>query len=251
MKLTLLSLVQSYMNRTSDFPVQSIDEVETSQQAAMIAEEVYYDFIQKFSDWEFKTEVGTLDSVADLDRPNYLRLPDEVQKVSIKTLQYNSPTEIGQIRYKDVTWVEPEEFLRRLGRRSSTANNTQVVEDFGGTSFVIHNNKHPDYCTSFDGTYVVFDSYHKDWDDTLHEENSRVIYTKEDVFLLQDDFVIPIPDHLSGLFKDMFLVECYENLLQESAPPSVGRRLVSRMATAQQQSRRTGSMNKGKTRYGR
>jgi len=239
------------MNRTSDFPVQSIDEVEASQQAAMIAEEVYYDFIQRFSDWEFKTKAGTLDGVTDDTRPNYLRLPDEVQRVNITTLQYNSPSQIGQTRYKDISWVEPEVFLQRLGTRSSTADNTEVVEDFGGSSFVIYNNKHPDYCTSFDGEHVVFDSYDKEWDDTLHESNTRVIYTAEDVFLLQDDFIIPIPDHLSGLFKDMFLVECYESLLQESAPPSVSRRLVSRMATAQQQSRRTGSMNRGKRKYGR
>ena len=142
MKLTLLSLVQSYMNRTSDFPVQSIDEVETSQQAAMIAEEVYYDFIQKFSDWEFKTQVSTLDGVTDEDKPNYLRLPDEVQRLEITTLQYNSPQELGQTRYKNISWVEPEVFLQRLGTRSSTSDNTQVVEDFGGTSFVIYNNKH-------------------------------------------------------------------------------------------------------------
>jgi len=239
------------MNRTSDFPVDSIFEAETSQQAAMIAEEVYYDFIQRFSDWEFKTLVGTLDGLADNTKPNYLRLPDNVQRVETSTLQYNSPISEGQVKYKTIAWVEPEEFLSRLGTRSSTAENTQTVEDFGGTTFVIRNDKHPDFCTSFDGKHVIFDSYHKDWDDTLHEANSRIIYSAEDTFLIEDDFVIPIPEHLSGLFKDMFLVECYENLLQETAPPSVGRRLVSRMATAQQQSRRTGSMNRGKRKYGR
>lgn len=251
MKLTLLSVVQSYLNRVSDFYVDSIFNTDTSLQVAQIAEEVYYSLIQKYRDWEYTTEVGTLDSVADLSKPNYLKIPDNVQRLSQCTMSYNNSTDDLDVRYVDVKYLPPEDFLKCIERRSERVDYAQVVEDFGGTSYVIHNNAYPQWWTSFDGEYVAFDSYNAQYEDTLHESKSRIMYTKEDVFLQQDDFVIPIPEHMSELYRDLVIVECYEHLLQQNAPASMTRRVASRLATSQQQERRTGSMNKGKRLYGR
>jgi hypothetical protein len=251
MKLTLLSVVQSYLNRVSDFYVNSIFDSESAQQAATIAEEVYYSMTQKFRDWEFTTTLSTLDSVSDADKPNYLKLPDGLQRLHGLTLSYNNVTNDRDVDYQNVQYLEPHDFLTHMERRSDKADNTQVVEDFGGTSFVIYNNTYPRYWTSFDGVYVVFDAYHSGYETTLHESKSRAMYNKEDVFLQQDNFVIPIPEHLSELYRDAVIIECYEHLLQQSAPPSMTRRMASRMATAQQHERKTGSMNRGKRLYGR
>lgn len=251
MKLTLLSVVQSYLNRVSDFYVNSIFESDTSQQAAQIAEEVYYSLSQKFNDWEWTTKVGTLDSVADADRPNYLKIPDNVQRLETCTMYYNNTTEEREADYRSVAYLEPHMFLEKMSRRSEKYEYAQVVEDFGGSKFVVYNNTYPRWWTSFDGEYVVFDSYNIEFETTLHEDKSRIIYSEEAVFLQQDDFVIPIPEHLSELYRDLVIVECYEHLLQQNAPASMVRRVASRMATAQQQERKTGSMNRGKRKYGR
>lgn len=251
MKLTLLSVVQSYLNRVSDFYVNSIFDTESAQQAATIAEEVYYSLTQKFRDWEFTTELSTLEGVGDVARPNYLKLPDGLQRLHGCTLSYNNITDDRAVDYKAVEYLEPHMFLSKMEQRSDKADNTQIVEDFGGTKFVIYNNVYPKYWTSFDGVYVAFDSYHSEFEDTLQESKSRAMYNKEDVFLQQDAFVIPIPEHMSELYRDMVIVECYEHLMQQNAPASMVRRLASRMATAQQHERKTGSMNRGKRIYGR
>lgn len=251
MKLTLLSVVQSYLNRVSDFYVNSIFDTETAQQAATIAEEVYYSMTQKFRDWEFTSTVATLDSVSDATKPNYLKLPDGLQRLQGLTLSYNNSNDTRDINYLPVEYLEPEDFLKHIGKRSDTLDNTQVVEDFGGTRFVIYNDRYPRYWTSFDGQRLVFDAFNGDQETTLHASKSRAAYTQEAVFLQQDDFVIPIPEHMSELYRDTVIVECYEHLLQQAAPPSMTRRMASRMATAQQHERKTGSMNKGKRLYGR
>lgn len=251
MKLTLLSVVQSYLNRVSDFYVDSIFNSESAQQAAQIAEEVYYSLTQKLRDWEFTTTLGTLDSVTDDERPNYLKIPDNVQRIHTCTMYYNAVDNLRQVNYLPVEYLEPEMFLHKMSQRSERLGYSQVVEDFGGSKFVIYNNSHPRWWTSFDGKYVVFDSYDKGVEDTLHESKSRIVYNEESVFLQQDDFIIPIPEHLSELYRDLVIVECYEHLLQQNAPASMVRRVASRMATAQQQERKTGSMNRGKRVYGR
>lgn len=251
MKLTLLSVVQSYLNRVSDFYVDSIFNSESAQQAAQIAEEVFYSLSQKLRDWEWTTKVGTLDSVADIDKPNYLKIPDNVQRIQSCTMFYNNTTEDLESDYRCVDYLEPEMFLEKMRQRSEKYEYAQIVEDFGGSKFVIHNNAYPRWWTSFDGVYVVFDSYNSEFETTLHENKSQVMYTEEPVFLQKDSFVIPIPEHLSELYRDLVIVECYEHLLQQNAPASMVRRVASRMATAQQQERKTGSMNRGKRVYGR
>lgn len=251
MKLTLLNVVQSYLNRVSDFYVNSIFDSESAQQAATIAEEVYYSMTQRFRDWEFTSTLSTLDGVSDPTKPNYLKLPDGLQRLHGLTLSYNKSTDLRSINYQNIEYLEPHTFLQMMEQRSEQADYTEVVEDFGGTKFVVYNNTYPRYWTCIDGKHVIFDSYNAEYEDTLQESKSRAVYNKEDVFLQADDFVIPIPEHLSELYRDAVIIECYEHLLQQPAPPSMTRRMASRMATAQQQERKTGSMNRGKRLYGR
>lgn len=251
MKLTLLGVVQSYLNKTSGFYVNSIFDTDESQQVAQIAEEVYYSLVQRFRDWEFTTTVTTLDSVSDTTKPNYLQIPSNVQRLKDCTLEYNNSTDDVSVRYTRVEYLPPELFLKQVNKHNVRADNAEVVEDHNGTKFVIVNNKYPEYYTSFDGKYVVFDSYHSSYETTLQASKSRVVLTSEPVFLQADDFVIPVPEHMSELYRDMVIAECYEHLLQQPAPPSTTRRVATRAATAQQHERKTGSMNKRKRIYGR
>ncbi len=253
MKLTLLSVVQSYLNRVSDFYVDSINDTEVSLQVAQIAEEVYYQLIQRFRDWEFTTKVGTLDAISDVNRPNLLLIDSSVQRVDLARFEYNNTDGDNgvTVNYRPVTYLEPEAFSSLMSQRTSNLDNTTVVTDLDGSKYVVYTNRHPSYCTSYDGVHIVFDSYDSEEDSTLQASKSRVVYTEEPVFLQEDSFVIPIPEHLSELYRDMVIIECYENLLQQNAPPSTVRRATSRMAAAQQHERKTGSMNKGKKAYGR
>lgn len=251
MKLTLLNVVQSYLNKTGDFYVDDIYQLDVSQQVAQIAEEVYYSLIQKFPKWQHTTVVGQLGAVSDTERPNYMTIPDSVGSVEDCTISYNHVTDRVSNNYRTVAYLQPEDFLKRMQARQSTLPNTQEVEDYNGTKYVVLNNRYPQLCTSFDGKYLIFDSYHSDYDDTLQSSKSRVVYNKEAVFLQENDFVIPLPESMSGLYLDLVCIECYENLLQQPAPPSMARRAAIKMVTAQQDVRKTGSLNKQKQKFGR
>ena len=72
---------------------------------------------------------------------------------------------------------------------------------------VVSTNAFPTFCTSFDNKYVVFNSYHSDYDTTLQSSKSKIVASGEEVFYQEDDFVIPIPSHLSEAYLDMFLNE--------------------------------------------
>ena len=253
MQLTLLSVTQSYLNRTSGFYVDSIFDTDESQQVAQIAEEVFYSLIQKVPHLQFTTQLGKLDASLDTAKPNYLKIPSSVSRIQDATIEYNCiDTEKGNTHnYNQVKYLHPTEFLSLMRNRNSGTQNTTEIEDYDGTKFLVVNNRNPQFCTSFNGEYLVFDAYDADEDSTLQQSKSRVLWNSEPVFLQSDSFVIPIPEGYSELYRDLVLVECYESLRQEPAPAVVQRRAASRVAAMQQMERRVGSMHNPRTKYGR
>lgn len=254
MKITLLQVVQNYLNRTDGFYVNSIFETDESQQVADIAEEVFYILYSIYRNVEFTQTIRTLNAVSDVDRPNYLRIPDEVHRVQDSQVYYDiaDTNDTGVLNYKKLTYLTPEDFMNYTAQMSikTTTEDFIVVEDFNRTKFPVQTNKQPEFYTSFDGEYIVFDSYDKELDTTLQESKSRVFVSEEPVFLIQDDFVIDVPYEISQLYKDMVLVECYQSLRQEPAPPVVEKRARTGWIKLQQEARRIGSAGR-KQKFGR
>lgn len=254
MKYTLLKIVQSYLTRTDGFYVDSVFDTDESQQVAEIAEDVFYDLYSKYRDTQFSMKLRTLDAVSDTSRPNYLRLPDEIKHISESKIYYDtrdlSNSELQN--YKLLEYMTPHEFLELMQKRiQSSDTNYQMVQDFNRTRFPVKTDKHPEYYTSFDGTYVVFDSFNQDDDSSLQESKSRIYSSEHPVWLYQDDYLIDLPEHLHPLFRDLVLVECYEALRQESAPASVARRANAGLLKLQQDNNRIGSSGRKPVNYAR
>lgn len=243
MNYTLLGVVQSYLDRTSGFYVNSIFESDESQQIAHIAEEVFYDLEGYYRDSEFTSQLVTLDHVGDTSKPNYLQLPSDVQRVRGSKLSY-----LVNNKYNELIYLSPEAFLEYLDHQ---LDGTLEVTDFSGVKFSIREDKAPTYFTSFDGRYLVTDSYDSSVDTTLMASKTRAYCTVYSTFLIQDDFQIPLPQHLQALFRDMVLVECYSALREELAPPSVQRRVRAGILRLQQKGQRIGSASQLKKNYGR
>lgn len=254
MKYTLLQVVQSYLNRTSGFYVDSIHDTDESLQVAEIAREVFYDIYSKYRNLEFSTKVRTLDAVSDTSRPNYLRIPDNVQRLQGSKVYYDvrDKDDDELVNYKPLTYLTPEDFLSHMEKSiKSTDSDYLIVQDFNRTRFPVKTDKQPDYYTSFDGEYIVFDSYDSDEDSSMQESKSRIVSTEFPVFLLENDTVIDLPQHLHPLYRDLVLVECYESILQESPPPHVQRRANSGLLKLQQDSHRIGSAGRKPVNYAR
>lgn len=80
MQRTLLQVVQTYLDATSGFYVDSIFDTDESQQVANVAERIYYKMVQEYPNLLFTMKERTLDALSDLSRPNYMLLPTNIQK---------------------------------------------------------------------------------------------------------------------------------------------------------------------------
>lgn len=247
MQRTLLQVTQEYLDATSGFYVDSIFDTDESQQVAKIAERIYYKMVQEYPNLLFTMKERTLDSVSDPTRPNYMLLPSNVQKIQESKLYYNVATTFGEVQYKELEYLTPLQFLDRT--QANTTQNTIVVEGYDENKMVVKTNQFPSYFTSFDNKYVVFDAFHSDYDDSLQASKTRLVASEEPVFLQEDDFVIPIPDHLSETYLDMFLNEALTLVYQQPIGMIATRARAAKIKL--QQDNRTLGQSRGRKSYGR
>lgn len=247
-RLTLLSVVQTYLDYVDGFEVDSIYDSDESMQAATIAEHMYYTVIDKLKDFQFKTNINSLEAVLDPARPAMLKIPDQVSFIQNARIQYNIHKN-GGVKYKDLKWLAPDDFLDYVNGRTTDVQYTQEME-VNGVPLVIVNNQPPEYFTSFDDQYVVFDAFDSDVDTTLQESKTQVISQSSDTFLKQDDFVIPLPDWAHSGYQDLVISECAQALRQMDIPRA-SMRAQRFMAELQMQQIRLGKKYNTKKRYGR
>lgn len=246
MQRTLLKVVQSYLDRTNGFYVNSIHDTDESQQLAAIAEDVYYKMVQEYPNIAFTMKEMTLDAVSDTDRPNYMRIPSNVKKIQDSKVYYNKST-TGGLDLREVQYLTPLKFVELTN--SGESDNTQIVEGYDENRMVVKNNQFPNYYTSFDDDYVVFDAYHSDYDTTLQASKTKIVVSQEEIFLQSDDFIIPVPNHLSETYLDMFLNEALTFIYQQPNALIATRARAARIKL-QQDNRRVGQ-GRDKKSFGR
>lgn len=247
MRRTLLQVVQEYLDATTGFYVDSIFDTDESQQVAKIAERVYYNMVQEFPNVLFTMKEDTLESLSDTNRPNYMLLPARVQKIQESRIWYDVSKDSGKVSFKELQYLPPLKFLEVVNK--STTDNTITVQGFDNSKMVVETNQFPSYFTSFDNKHVVFDSIHQDYDDTLQASKTKIVSSEEEVFLQEDDFVIPIPSHLSETYLDMFLDEAL-TLVYQQPVAKISQRARARRIKLQQDNRTLGQ-GRGKRSYGR
>lgn len=254
MKYTLLSIVQSFLNRTDGFYVDSIFDTDESQQVAQIAEEVFYSLAEEYRNLLHLQKDINLDAVSDTSRPNYLLIPDNIQRIQDSRLWYNS-AKIGDttstLAYKELTYLTPLEFMDLVNSRvvSTDDDNVEKVQGYDGTYMTVINNQFPTYWTSFDGEFIVCDSYHKEYDSSLQASKTKMVATVFPRFLQKDDFIIPLPESLQQLYRDSVENEA-RSALREQQDPVVAQR-ARRTRIKMQQDKRVAGGTRAKKSKGR
>lgn len=217
-KLTLLSVVNSYMLATDGFRVSTIDDTLESQQVAGIANDVFEDLVNDIFDNSNTQNIVQLESLADLTKPNYLRLPDTAMKIKESKVMYNvatGATGSTTLKFNEITYMRPQDFLDHVGNRSTNTANTQVVDDFSGYKLVIKTNSAPQYYTSFDDEHLIFDSYDVAVDAVLQSSKSGVLVSEQRVFTLSDTYVIDLPEWFHPTFRNAVIAQASELLREE------------------------------------
>lgn len=191
MKKTLLAMVQDIMSEMDSDEINSIDDTVEAQQVAAIIRSCYNKMISN-RNWPHLKTLIKLDAVNDLTKPNYLRLPNETKELLYVGYNALKDGETG-LKYKEVKYKHPDEFLRLVMGRQSTNPHTVEVEDHSGIKMLILDNAAPQFWTSFNDLFLVFDSWDADVDDTLKQSKTQAVAYMDPVWVHENDAIPNLP----------------------------------------------------------
>lgn len=190
-KMTLLEIVTDILNDLDSDEVNSINDTIESQQVAQIVKSSYFSIIDN-RNWPHLKKTTQLDGVADTDRPNYLKIPSDWKEMETFRYDKHKSTDT-RLYFEDVTYKEPDAFLRYISQRDSTLSTVKTVSDYSGVKLLIQNNVAPTYWTSFDDQYIVTDSYDSAVDSTLQKSKTQCIAYVNPTWVHTDDAIPNLP----------------------------------------------------------
>lgn len=198
MKRTLLSMVQNILSAMDSDEVNTIGDTVESLQVAEIIRESYEDLVATLEIPE-RRALFQLESLADLTKPNYLRIPDKVRRVE-------------WIRYKNVliNYVEPDTFINLMFENKSGA----TTSDFNNITYLVDNTHDPRYWTTFNDHYIAFNSFNQKGESTVQQSNSTCYGSLNYDFAMLDTFVPHLDENMFPLLLSESKRACFVNLKQ-------------------------------------
>lgn len=201
-KMTLLEIVQDMLNDLNGDEVNSIDDTIEATQMAFIVRSTFRAMMGN-RDWPHTRQLLQLTASGDPLLPTHMTFDTAVKRV--ENIKYDKIAS-GETKkkYTDVKYLEPDDFLRVLNNRDSTASTIDTVTDATGVDLLIKNDVGPTYYTSFDDETLVFDSYDSAVENTLITSKTQAIAYVTPGFTLSDTFTPDLPE------------ESFAKLLEES-----------------------------------
>lgn len=195
MKLTVLEMTQNILSAMDSDEVNSIGDTVESVQVAETLRECFYDLMTQ-REWPFLRYKTSLTGLGDTTRPSTMQMPETINK--LYWVKYNK---------KDVTYMEPQEFQNMLDLR------VEQVDVVDANGIVL--NRDPEYWTSFDDDFVVFDAVNKTVESTLTQAKSVVYALKAAEWTQDDDFTPDIPDKFFPTLLAEAKATCFVNIKQQ------------------------------------
>ena len=211
-KQTLLEIVQDILSEISSDEVNSIGDTEDSELVAKFVRSTYKALITR-NDWPHTRRALVLIPRSDSDFPTHMTIDDDLQEVI--SVQYNkSKKGETRLRYTDIKYCDPDDFIRKTNLRDSDAAEVVEVVDDSGVKVLIRNDKHPDYYTSFNDKDIVFDSFDNSVDSTLQASKCQAQGYVIPEFRLIDSFVPDLPADAFPLLYEETLARAQFKLRQ-------------------------------------
>jgi hypothetical protein len=114
----------------------------------------------------------------------------------------------------DVTYKQPDDFLRYISSRNGASDNVKEVKDFSGSVLMVLNNSAPTYWTSFDDRYIVTDAYDKTVDDTLQSSKTQCLAYIEPKWVHMDEAIPDLPEEAFAALEEEAKSTCFITLKQ-------------------------------------
>jgi len=188
---TLLEIVQDILSSMDGDEVNGISDTEESEQVARIVRQTYNDIMSR-TNWPSSRRAVALTPRSDSNYPTHMTLNEDVKELI--SVFYNM-ADVGATRkeYREVKYLDPDDFLRKVNVRNNDNSGVDVVVDDSGIELLISNDKDPQYFTSFNDTDLVFDSYDSAVDSTLQGSKLQAQGFVIPAFSLTDSFVPDMP----------------------------------------------------------
>jgi hypothetical protein len=198
MKRTLLEIVQDISAAMDGDEVGSIDDTFEAEQIVNIVRSVHRDMVSN-RNWPHLKKAFKLNAYSDPAKPTHMSVPDNIKEMC--SLSYNTVKDgETRLRYKEMTWLENDAFLRRCNALDSTSSTVDTVIDDSGIQLLVRNDKAPQYFTSFDDKVLVFDSYDKAVDTTLQKSKTQGVAYLMPTFTASDSFEVELPEEAFSAF---------------------------------------------------
>lgn len=170
MKMTLLEMVRDIMSDGDADDIGSITDTEESEQVARIVRTTFYEMIEH-RNWPHLSKFRQMGAVGDSEKPTHFMLPEDIKELQYFSYDVSLNPDVEE--YRKMTWLDPEEFLRRSNQLLTSSASTTTVTDFEGARFKVHNDKMPQYYTSFDDRYIILDAYYSALNATLITDKTQ------------------------------------------------------------------------------
>mgnify|MGYP001809774724 CR=1 FL=1 len=200
MKQTLLEMVQEILSDMNSDSVNSITDTLEATQVARIIKSVY-EIHMTSGDWPHLMRLFSLASSTDNTKPTHVYLEDDV--ANIEWVKYDVREDVDDpVKYRDVRWLEPKEFIDFVMQRDPSKDNVQTVMDYHGTPLLILKDHSPTYFTSFDDDFIVMDSYDATVDSTIQASKTQAFGKVLPDFQLANEYTPDLPAKHFPAFKE-------------------------------------------------
>lgn len=212
MKMSLLDMTQDILSDMNSDEVSSITDTTESLQVAQIIKSVYNE-IMAGKNWPHLKTFTTLAGLSDTAKPVYMRVSENIKEVVSVAYNVRKATDTRD-KWETMEWKEPDEFLFLTNKRHSDKTEVTSVTDFSGSKFLIRTDKAPEYYTSFNDEYVVFDSYDSAVESTLQQNKTQLVCYMMPTFTMSDEHVPDMPAEMFPMFLAESKSTCFARLKQ-------------------------------------
>jgi hypothetical protein len=125
-----------------------------------------------------------------------------------------------------MVYLDPEDFIKLIYQRKPANSNIQTIMDNLSSENVklfIQNDKDPEYYTSFDDEWLIFDSFDSNHDDTLQAQKTVASIQLEPEWEHNDSFIPDLPTKAFALLLSESKKAAFIKLKQASDPVEVER----------------------------
>lgn len=156
MQMNLLEMTQAVINAMDGDEITSITDTFEAEQVAIIIRDTY-NFLTDNRNWPHLKMLVAL-TETDASSPTTLMLPTTMKELIDLRFDKREGAETRR-KYRKLTYLHPDEFLDKTNLRNNDNSNVEIVQTPQFTEFMVYNDRHPSYWTSFSNESLTFDAY--------------------------------------------------------------------------------------------